>query len=97
MDADPRAADTLCRAAAERLKRSWLNVWIVLWVASLSIATIHSWQSALARTRGEEPDPNSGWVIVIALALSTIVLGFAIGWHRRWEAPWVASGHPVDD
>lgn len=78
-------------AAAERLRWSWLYAGIVLWVASLSALIIQSWQSALARNRGEEPDANSGWGLVVALALATLVLGLAIGWHRRWEAPWIAA------
>jgi hypothetical protein len=79
-------------AATKRFKWSWLYVWIVLWMASLTIPTFQSWQAALARNRGEEPDANSGWGIVMALALATIVLGFAIGWHRRWKALWIAAG-----
>jgi hypothetical protein len=77
--------------AAIRSKWSWLYVWIVLWMASLTAPTIESWQSALARDGGAEPDPSSGWGIVIALALATVVLGFAIGWCRRWTTLWIAA------
>ena len=79
-------------ASAERFTWSWLYVWILLWMAGLTIPTVQSWQAALARNRGAEPDPTSGWGIVIALALATMVLGFAIGWHRHWKLMWVAAG-----
>lgn len=77
--------------AVKRFNWSWLYVWILLWMAGLTIPTIQAWQSALARDRGAEPDPSSGWGFVIALAFATIVLGFAIGWHRRWTTLWIAA------
>ena len=92
LDVGPRQADTGCMPAATGSKWSWLYAWILLWMASLTIPTIASWQSALARDRGVETDPNAGWGVVIALALATMVLGFAIGWHRRWTAVWIAAG-----
>ena len=30
--------------------------------------------------------------MVIALAFATIVLGFALGWRRRWTTLWIAAG-----
>ncbi len=32
--------------AAKRFKWSWLYLWILLWMVSLTIPTIESWQSA---------------------------------------------------
>jgi hypothetical protein len=67
-------------------------LWVLLWLPSLTIPTFQAWQRALAEQRGEGLDPNSGWGITSALILVTIVLGFAIGWQRRWTTLWIAVG-----
>jgi hypothetical protein len=61
-------------------------------MASLTIPTFRAWQRALAEHRGEGLDPNSGWGVLIALAVGTVILGFALGWQRRWTALWIAVG-----
>ena len=92
VDAGLGRADTRCMAAVGRIRWSWLHLWILLWMASLTIPTFRAWQRALAEHRGEGLDPNSGWGVLIALAVGTVILGFALGWQRRWTALWIAVG-----
>ena len=60
VDAGLGRADTRCMAAVGRIRWSWLYLWILLWMASLTIPTFRAWQRALAEHRGEGLDPNSG-------------------------------------
>ena len=88
-DPSPAAPDTP-GAPVGPSRWSWLYLLTLIWMASLTTPTFQAWQGALARHRGEEPDPNSGWGITIALMLATVVLGFVLGWKRRWTTLWLS-------
>jgi MFS family permease len=71
-------------AAGRRDRSSWLHVWILVWLACLTIPTIEVWQGASAQHGVDEFAPRWAGATQLALALVTVVLGFAIGWQRRW-------------
>ena len=74
-----------------RMRWSWLYAWILLWMAALSVPTWLEWRWA---TDGRPETYGGGYVtaVVAPLAAASVVLGFAIGWHRRWRTMWAATG-----
>ena len=77
-------------AANAREKWSWLYVWILLWMASLTLPLFVAWQAAVARSRGVD-DWGTGYPVIPVLASATVVLGFAMGWQARRTSVWVAA------
>ena len=78
-------------AALRRVRWSSVYVWIAVWLGSLTIPVFEQWHVASAHQGWDESTLLWTGIVDIALALGTVVLGFALGWQRRWAALWVAA------
>ena len=65
-------------------------MWILVWLACLTIPTFEQWHWASAQHGVDEFAPPWAGPVQIVLALVTILLGFALGWQRGWALLWVA-------
>lgn len=87
---DQVTRDTRSMPRAGRIRWSWLYLWILLWLAILTVpeyVMLSQW--ALDPDREEFAQPV-GWGVQVSLVLATVALGFAIGWQRRWTSLWMS-------
>jgi hypothetical protein len=67
-------------------------VWLLLWMASLTIPTFQAWRQASSPNRWEYQTATPlDYLVLAVLALATVSLGYGLGRQRRWGALWVAT------
>lgn len=76
--------------ALRRVRWSPIYGWTVVWLCSFSIPAFEQWLFASRQGWG---DAALLWSSILDMvrALGTVVLGFALGWQRRWAALFVAA------